>query len=192
MPEYLKADAVTAIIRAAANPKAKLLMLEQWRAGLRVSIALDLEVRDISLDTPNLTIRVRSGKGDFGEGVDENTLGGWSQVRSRLALANPTSHLLPPTEKHGNHHCPSSSAVRQAGLSNRWACHSVLTARAATPEQFPTCHSGFELLLRVAPVIHPNFGLQWTRIPGCSIRSLRVADAWILETAPPLRHPTTP
>ena len=63
IPEYLEADEVNAIIRAAPNPKAKLLMLEQWRAGLRVSEALDLEVRDLSLDTPNPTIRVRSGKG---------------------------------------------------------------------------------------------------------------------------------
>ena len=63
IPEYLEADEVNAIIRAAPNPKAKLLMLEQWRAGLRVSEALDLEVRDLSLDTPSPTIRVRSGKG---------------------------------------------------------------------------------------------------------------------------------
>ena len=63
IPEYLEADEVTALIRAAPNPKAKLLMLEQWRAGLRVSEALDLEVRDLSLDTPSPTIRVRSGKG---------------------------------------------------------------------------------------------------------------------------------
>ena len=63
MPEYLEPDEVNAIIRAAPNPKAKLLMLEQWRAGLRVSEALDLEVRDLSLDTPNPTVRVRSGKG---------------------------------------------------------------------------------------------------------------------------------
>ena len=51
------------IIRAAPSPKAKLLMLQQWRAGLRVSEALDLEVRDLSMDTPSPTIRVRSCKG---------------------------------------------------------------------------------------------------------------------------------
>ena len=38
-------------------------MMEQWRAGLRVSEALDLEVRDLSLDTASPTLRVRSGKG---------------------------------------------------------------------------------------------------------------------------------
>ena len=42
IPEYLEPDEVNAIIRGAPNPKAKLLMLEQWRAGLRVSEALDL------------------------------------------------------------------------------------------------------------------------------------------------------
>lgn len=63
IPEYLEAYEVNAIIRAAPNPKAKLLMLQQWRAGFPVSETLDLEVRDLSLDTPNPTIRVRSGKG---------------------------------------------------------------------------------------------------------------------------------
>ena len=33
IPEYLEADEVNAIIRTARNPKAKLLMLEQWRPG---------------------------------------------------------------------------------------------------------------------------------------------------------------
>ena len=60
-PEYLEADEVNAIIRAAPNLKAKLLMLEQWRAGFRVSEALDLEVRDLSLNTLNPTIGVRDG-----------------------------------------------------------------------------------------------------------------------------------
>ena len=63
IPEYLEADEVNAVIRAAPSPKAKLLMLQQWRAGLRVSEALDLEVRDLSLDTDSPTLRVRSGKG---------------------------------------------------------------------------------------------------------------------------------
>ena len=63
IPEYLEPDEVNAIIRTAPNPKAKLLMLEQWRAGLRVSEALNLEVRDLSLDAPKPTVRVRSGKG---------------------------------------------------------------------------------------------------------------------------------
>ena len=63
LPEYLEADEVNAIIRAAPNPKARLLMLEQWRAGLRVSEALDLEVRDLALDGTHPTLRVRSGKG---------------------------------------------------------------------------------------------------------------------------------
>ena len=38
-------------------------MLEQWRAGIRVSEVLALEVSDFSLDTNNPTLRVRSGKG---------------------------------------------------------------------------------------------------------------------------------
>ena len=63
IPEYLEADEVNSIIRAAPSPKSKLLMLQQWRAGLRVSEALDLEVRDLSLDADSPTLRVRSGKG---------------------------------------------------------------------------------------------------------------------------------
>lgn len=63
LPEYLEADEVNAIISLAPNAKAKLLMLEQWRAGLRVSEALGLEVRDLSLGTAHPTLRVRTGKG---------------------------------------------------------------------------------------------------------------------------------
>ena len=63
LPEYLEADEVNAIVRAADDPRAKLLMLTQWRAGLRVSEALALDVSDLSLDSDRPTIRVRSGKG---------------------------------------------------------------------------------------------------------------------------------
>ena len=63
LPQYLEAHEVQAIIRAAGDPRAQLLMTEQWRAGLRVSEALALEVADLSLDAELPTIRVRSGKG---------------------------------------------------------------------------------------------------------------------------------
>lgn len=50
LPEYLEAHEVQAIIRAVDDPRARFLMMEQWRAGLRVSEALALEVADLSLD----------------------------------------------------------------------------------------------------------------------------------------------
>ena len=63
LPEYLEAHEVQSIIRAADDPRARLLMMEQWRAGLRVSEALTLEVADLSLDAELPTLRVRHGKG---------------------------------------------------------------------------------------------------------------------------------
>ena len=58
-----------AVIRDAEDPGAKLLMLTQWRAGLRVSEALALDVSDLSQDSDLPTIRVRSGKGCKARGV---------------------------------------------------------------------------------------------------------------------------
>ena len=63
LPEYLEAHEVDALIRAAPNPRARLLFLIEWRAGLRISEALAVETRDLSLDTERPTIRVRQGKG---------------------------------------------------------------------------------------------------------------------------------
>ena len=63
LPEYLETAEVNALIAAAPNPQARLVMLEQWRAGLRVSEAIALEVRDFHLDSDLPTLRVRQGKG---------------------------------------------------------------------------------------------------------------------------------
>ncbi len=63
LPEYLEAHEVNALLRAAPNPSARLLMMVEWRAGLRVSEALALEVGDLSLDVELPTLRVRQGKG---------------------------------------------------------------------------------------------------------------------------------
>ena len=63
LPEYIEAHEVNALIRAGPNPRARLLMMIEWRAGLRVSEALALEVGDLSLDVELPTLRVRQGKG---------------------------------------------------------------------------------------------------------------------------------
>ena len=64
LPEYLERVENEAVIAAAPSPTAKLLMLEQCRAGLRVSEALALEKRDLFLDSDRPTLRVRRGKGN--------------------------------------------------------------------------------------------------------------------------------
>ena len=64
LPEYLEAHEAQGLIATAPHPRAKLLMLTQWRTGLRVSEALALERTDLSLHTELPTLRVRHGKGD--------------------------------------------------------------------------------------------------------------------------------
>jgi len=63
LPEYLDKSEVDALIKAAPHPQAVLLMLMQWRAGLRVSGALSVEVSDLKLDSERPTVRIRQGKG---------------------------------------------------------------------------------------------------------------------------------
>ena len=63
LPEYLDKHEVDALIKAAPHPKAALLMLMQWRAGLRVSEALTVEVSDLKLVCERPNIRIRQGKG---------------------------------------------------------------------------------------------------------------------------------
>jgi len=63
LPEYLDKSEVDALIKAAPHPQAVLLMLMQWRAGLRVSEALAVEVSDLKLDSERPTLTVRQAKG---------------------------------------------------------------------------------------------------------------------------------
>ena len=63
LPEYLEAHQVEALIRAAPNSRGRLLFLIEWRAGLRISEALALEARDLSLESDLPSIHVREGKG---------------------------------------------------------------------------------------------------------------------------------
>ena len=61
IPEYLEPHEVEALMRAAPNPKARLSMLIQWRAGLRVSEAINVTRTDVHIEseTPELKVRQR-------------------------------------------------------------------------------------------------------------------------------------
>ena len=63
IPEYLLKNEIDSILRCAPNQKARLLILIQWRSGLRVSEALNLEKKDLKLDSNHPTIDVLNGKG---------------------------------------------------------------------------------------------------------------------------------
>lgn len=64
LPEYLTASEVDVMLDCAPHEDARLLMLIQWRAGLRISEALALTWADVRLDEEQPTIRVRRGKGN--------------------------------------------------------------------------------------------------------------------------------
>ena len=63
LPEYLDQPEVEALIEVAPHPECQLLMLLQWRGGLRVSEALAVEVGDLYLDHESPVLKVRQGKG---------------------------------------------------------------------------------------------------------------------------------
>ena len=64
LPEYLSKDEVDALMRAAKHTKAAILMALQWRAGLRISEAVEIRPTDLDLTDDQPTLRVRRGKGN--------------------------------------------------------------------------------------------------------------------------------
>lgn len=63
LPEYLEPRQIDSLIQVAPHAQARLIMLIQWRAGLRISEVLALGLDDLEIDGDNPTLRVRQGKG---------------------------------------------------------------------------------------------------------------------------------
>ena len=61
LPEILSRDEVARLIESPPNPKHRLLLATTYAAGLRVSEAVRLKVRDV--DRGRMTLRVEQGKG---------------------------------------------------------------------------------------------------------------------------------
>ncbi len=69
LPDYLTQPEAEALIQAAPDGISRLIMLLEWRAGLRISEALAVQGRDIILDPDNPVIVVQQGKGSKSRAV---------------------------------------------------------------------------------------------------------------------------
>ena len=63
LPQFLEQAEAGALLRHAPHPQARLLMLLQRRAGLRVSETIAVTPADLTLEADQPTMRVRLGKG---------------------------------------------------------------------------------------------------------------------------------
>lgn len=116
LPEYIEAHEVNALLRAAPNPKSRLLMMIEWRAGLRVSEALALEVGDLSLDVDLPTLRVRQGKGR----------------KARIVPVHPELHsALSSALQFGNIDAEDKIVKASCSTADRWIREATAGAQKA-------------------------------------------------------------
>ena len=141
----------------APHAQARLVMLAQWRAGLRVSEALALEVADLDFAATNPTVRVRKGKGNKSRMVPlhpeltvafRNFLDYSNTRRGKIFFANRTTawrwiqgataravqlNQIPPGKEIGTHTLRHSAARWWLGEGvpinhvSRWLGHASIT-----------------------------------------------------------------
>lgn len=167
LPEYLLPEEVASLLKAAPHPLARLLVVFLWRAGLRISEALGLEIADVELEGEKPTVRVRQVKGGkdrlvpvhpkLGD-VLRNALAYGSLSKGRLFKVSRTTAwrwikgaqanaeelgLLPPGRRIGTHTLRHSAARHwlasgiPINIVSRWLGHSNLRATLIYLEILP-------------------------------------------------------
>ena len=165
LPEYLEPAEVEALIQAAPHGQARLLFLIQWRAGLRISEAMNLSRPDLQQgDSPSL--RVRRGKGGkdrlvplhlelaaaFQNAMDYGLVGsiffpqaratGWRWLKLALAKAELLGKIA-PGRRVGTHTLRHSAARHwlESGVPinhvSRWLGHSSIQTTLVYLEILP-------------------------------------------------------
>ena len=167
LPEYLEAPEINALIQVAPHAQARLVMLIQWRAGLRVSEALALEVADLALEGERPSLRVRQGKGgkdrvvpvhpELAAGLrnflafgtvkrgwifDASRSTGWRWLKQALARAEELG-AIPPGRKVGTHTLRHSAARHwlasgvPINVVSRWLGHASIQTTLIYLEVLP-------------------------------------------------------
>lgn len=124
LPEYIEAHEVNTLLWAALNSKARLLVMIEWHAGLRVTEALALEVGDLSLDVELPTLRVRHGKGR----------------KARMVPVHPDLHpVLTRASQFGNIDTEDKIVNASRSTADRWLREATATTKKDGAFQITHC-----------------------------------------------------
>lgn len=165
-------EEIVAVMRSAGDgpdgARLRALLVILWRAGLRISEALDLAETD--LDSARGAILVRCGKGGKRRevGMDRcawSQLQPWLQIRAGL----PVGALLCVIDgATAGRHCEQSAGRKQlrraaaaAGVRRRFAPHQLRHAHAVE-----MAHEGVPLVVIQRQLGHANLGITSINLQG--------------------------
>jgi site-specific recombinase XerD len=181
-------EEIVAVMRAAgegaAGTRLRALIVILWRAGLRISEALDLAETD--LDRLRGAILVRRGKGDRRRevGMDRwawDQLQPWLEIRVQLPVGALLCVIRGATA--GRHWEPSAArkqlrrAAALAGVRRRFAPHQLRHAHAVE-----MAHEGVPLVVIQRQLGHANLGITSVYLQG--IDSAEIIDTVHSRPAP--------
>ena len=181
-------DEVIAVMRAAGSGKGaarlRALIVLLWRAGLRVSEALDLAESDLDRQTGGILIRRGKGGKRREVGMDSwawQQLDPWLQVRADLPVGALLCVIHGPT---AGRHWEAAAARKQlsraaaaAGVRRRFVPHQLRHAHAIEME-----HEGIPLVVIQRRLGHSNLGITSIYLQG--IDSTEIIDTVHARRAP--------
>lgn len=126
LPDILSFEELEHILLAVERPTSRMVLVLAYGAGLRVSEACRIEIRDIDSHRGVLKVRCGKGKKDRYVGLGEKLL---ALLRSYWKTARPSGQELFPGAAPGSHLSPKTvreslaRAVAAAGVSKRVTPH---------------------------------------------------------------------
>ena len=127
LPTVLSKEEIERMLAVTENPKHHFLISLMYSAGLRVSEAVEIRMRDFDPDRKMIMVRQGKGNKDRCTLLSEKLL---PVLKKQMALKKPTDYLF--TGAGGKSHLTSESAekiVRKAaqiaGVSKKVSCHTL-------------------------------------------------------------------
>jgi integrase/recombinase XerD len=127
LPTVLSKEEIRRMLLATTNPKHNFLISLMYSAGLRVSEAIKIHMRDFDLDRKIIMVRQGKGQKDRCTLLSKKLM---PILRKQISLKKPNDYLF--TGAGGNGHLTSESAEKivkkaaeAAGISKKVTCHSL-------------------------------------------------------------------